>query len=75
MKTVKVDTWGVTELEAFFTSRELPAGLIRIDSCTVVDDVQKFIQVEISIVRSHNGQYRYRPYWNRLQLLKCVVMM
>lgn len=64
------DVWNVTELEEFFNSRELPAGPVRIDSCTVVTDVQKFLQVELSIVRAHMGQSRYEPYLNRLKLLK-----
>jgi len=64
------DVWNVTELQQFFNSRELPAGPVRIDSCTVVNDVQKFIQVELTTVRAHMGQSRYEPYLNRLQLLK-----
>jgi len=64
------DIWNLTELQQFFNSRELPAGPVRIDSCTVVTDVQKFLQVELSIVRVHMGQSRYEPYLNRLKLLK-----
>ena len=64
------DIWNVTELEEFFSSRELPAGPVRIDGCTVVNDVQKFILVELTTVRAHMGQARYEPYLNRLQLLK-----
>lgn len=64
------DVWNVTELEEFFSSRELPAGPVRIDGCTVVNDVQKFILVELTTVRAHMGQARYEPYLNRLQLLK-----
>lgn len=67
------DVWNVTELQQFFNSRELPAGSVRIDSCTVVNDVQKFVQVELSIVKAHNGQYRYQPYFQRLQQLKIVL--
>lgn len=64
------DVWNVTELQQFFNSRELPAGSVRIDSCTVVNDVQKFVQVELATVRGHMGQARYEPYLNRLKLLK-----
>lgn len=64
------DVWNVTELEEFFSSRELPAGEVRLDTCTVVNDVQKFVQVEFAIVRAHMGQSRYEPYLNRLQQLK-----
>ncbi|MFZ2341155.1 MAG: hypothetical protein WAW07_15715 [Bacteroidales bacterium] len=67
------DVWNVTELEEFFFSRELPAGPVRIDSCTLVHDVKKFYQVELAIVRAHMGQSRYEPYLNRLQLLKEVL--
>jgi hypothetical protein len=70
MEEAAVDIWNVTELEEFFSSRELPAGPVRIDSCTVVNDVQKFVQVELTTVRAHKGQSRYEPYLNRLQLLK-----
>lgn len=64
------DIWNLTELQQFFNSRELPAGPVRIDGCTVVNDVQKFILVELAIARAHLGQSRYEPYLNRLQLLK-----
>lgn len=67
------DVWNVSELQQFFNSRELPAGPVRIDSCTVVNDVQKFIQVELTTVRAHMGQSRYEPYLNRLKLLKRVL--
>lgn len=70
MEVAAVDIWNVTELEEFFSSRELPAGPVRIDSCTLVHDVKKFYQVEFAIVRAHMGQVRYEPYLNRLQLLK-----
>ena len=73
METTAVDIWNVTELEEFFSSRELPVGPVRLDSCTVVNDVQKFVQVELSIVKAHNGQYRYQPYFERLQQLKIVL--
>ena len=64
------DVWNVTELEEFFFSRELPAGPVRIDRNTMINDVQKFVQVELAIVRAHMGQSRYEPYMNRLWLLK-----
>jgi len=67
------DNWNVSELDQFFNSRELLAGPIRIDSCTVVNDVQKFIKTELTIVKVHNGQYRYRPYFERLQQLKIAL--
>jgi len=73
MEEAAVDIWNVTELEEFFSSRELPAGEIRLDSCTVVNDVQKFVQAELSIVKAHNGQHRYQPYFERLQQLKIVL--
>ena len=64
------DIWNLTELQQFFNSRELPAIPVRIDKSTVINDVQKFVQVEFAIVRAHMGQSRYEPYLNRLQLLK-----
>ena len=70
MEATAVDIWNITELEEFYSSRELPVGPVRIDSCTVVNDVQKFVQVELTTVRAHMGQSRYEPYLNRLQLLK-----
>jgi hypothetical protein len=73
IERVLPDVWGVVEIENFFRSRALPSGPIRLDGCTVINDVQKFIQAELSIVKAHNGQYRYRPYFARLQQLKIAL--
>ncbi len=73
MEAAAVDIWNVTELEEFFNSMEPVTGPVRIDCCTVVNDVQKFIKAELTIVKAHNGQYRYRPYFERLLQLKIVL--
>ena len=73
MEATENGIWNVSELEEFFNLRELPPGPIRLNSCTVVDDVRKFIQVELSIVKAHNGEYRYRTYYERLRQLKAVL--
>ena len=73
MKETAVDNWNVSELDQFFNSRELLAGPIRIDCCTVITDIKLFLQGELATVRAHMGQARYEPYLNRLQLLKTAI--
>lgn len=67
------DLWGVEALEAYFRTRELPEGPVTLDDCTVIEDVTKFIDAEMAIVKSHNGNPRYLPYMDRLLSLKNLI--
>lgn len=73
MKEKADDKWNVTELEEFFNSVELPAGPIQLDECTLITDVQKFIHVELQIVKEQNGKDRYLPYLERLKQLHVIL--
>jgi hypothetical protein len=67
------DVWGVMELEAYFRTRELPDGPVRLDDCTVIDDVRQFIDTEMAVVKGQNGNTRYLPYLDRLLALKTML--
>jgi hypothetical protein len=70
---ILLDHWGVKELDVFFRSRELPEGPVRLDDCTVINDVRTFIEAEMAIVKGQNGNAKYLPYLDRLLALKTIL--
>ena len=60
----------IDDLEAFFNSISLPTTPITINPCTTINDMNFFIETNLSIVKSQNGKRTYLPYLNRLQELK-----
>jgi hypothetical protein len=72
-ENIMPDTWGVSELESFFTSASLPSEPIRLDDCTLITDIRQFIKAELAVAKAHNGQERYLPYFERLKQLRSIL--
>lgn len=64
------DPWGVTELEKFFSAKDLPP--VRLNDWTTITDVRLFTETHLAIARAHNGNKRYEPYYERLHDLKII---
>ncbi len=69
-KDHKIKSWDITELEKFFTGIKLPTEPIKLNSCTTITDIKKFIENHFSMVEANNGNFYFLPYLNRLQELK-----
>lgn len=47
----------------------LPAGPVRLDACTVVNDPALMIRTHCDILAANPGKTVFRPYYDRLLLL------
>lgn len=63
----------IKELEDFFESITLPKKPIKLNACTIILDVSKFINSHMSTIKSNNGNLIYKPYLSRLQELKSLL--
>jgi hypothetical protein len=66
---MKNEQWNIKELEEFFATAQLPATF-RLDTCSVVTDMKLFIESHLDMIRGHEGQKGYLPYYERLLSLK-----
>jgi len=57
------------EIESFFKSKSLKKE-IKLDSVTIIKNVDEFIKSHIELLRFNNGNSLYRPYLDRLIALK-----
>tara|TARA_R110001632_G_scaffold232421_1_gene373173 strand:- start:13123 stop:14496 length:1374 start_codon:yes stop_codon:yes gene_type:complete len=60
----------IKELEDFFKSITLPKNPIKLNNCTTILDVSKFINSHMLTIKSNNGNLIYKPYLSRLQEIK-----
>jgi hypothetical protein len=68
-------TWeqDITELEYYFTTTPLPKVGIKLNQCTVIQDINRFVTTHLLTVRANNGNPTFAPYLNRLKELKQVL--
>jgi len=71
-KPEKSECWDkdISELEAFFIDIALPDKPIKLDQCSTVTNVRRFIKSHLATVKEYNGVRSFEPYLNRLQTLK-----
>jgi hypothetical protein len=62
--------WDLDALQSFFSSTPLPPTPIRLNQCTVIIDLPKFISGHLSILQRNNGNPVFMPYLHRLQVLQ-----
>jgi len=65
----------ISELEQFFNAVPLPTPPVKLNQCTKIIDISKFINSHLTIVKAQNGNMRYEPYLNRLQELKKYIII
>jgi hypothetical protein len=65
----------IAELEQFFKVVKLSIEPIRIDKCSQITNIELFIKSHLDIVRGQNGNMRYKPYLDRLNVLKQILSL
>lgn len=65
--------WDIAPLESFFNSILLPSTPIRLDQCSVIHDLPKFISGHLEILHTYNGNPVFLPYLKRLQKLRLLL--
>lgn len=63
----------ITELEKFYSDFPLPNESIKLNQCSNILDVSKFIQTNLQTIKANNGNSTFLPYLNRLQQLKQIL--
>jgi len=48
----------------------LPTQPVKLDQCSTITNVQRFIENHLATAREYNGIQSFEPYLNRLQTLK-----
>lgn len=69
----QVKPWDISEIEQFFQSAMFLAEPIRLNQCTMINNIHKFIDSHLEIVKANNGNPTYEPYFNRLIKLKEII--
>ena len=69
-------TWqpAITELKEYFAGISLPSHPVKLNDHTKVVDITKFIEGHISTIQANDGRERFRPYLNRLQEIKQIIL-
>ncbi|NQU86798.1 MAG: hypothetical protein HQ541_13660 [Mariniphaga sp.] len=65
----QAENWeqNINELEIYFNRIKLPTEPVRLNQCSIIIDVPKFINSHLTVVKKNNGERTYLPYLNRLQ--------
>jgi hypothetical protein len=69
-------TWqpAINELKEYFAGISLPSHPVKLNDHTKVVDITKFIEGHISTIQANDGRERFRPYLNRLQEIKQIIL-
>jgi hypothetical protein len=71
----KITPWkGMEDLITFFDNRVIPSDDIRLNECTIISDPEKFVQSYIEIVKANDGKETYKPYFDRLNKLRIILL-
>ena len=66
-------TKDISELEHFFSSITIPTQPIRLNQCSIIKDIPRFIDSHLAAVKTNSGNRTFLPYLNRLQDLKILL--
>ena len=72
-KNLKIEKWNTKDLISFFSKMNFTNESIKLDSGTTIIDIQKFLESHILIVKNHNGENAYMPYYERLLQFKNII--
>lgn len=67
------ESWDLASLESFFSLIPLPQTPFRLNQCSVIHNLPKFISGHLAIVHTYNGNPVFLPYLKRLQQLKQIL--
>jgi len=65
----------INVLESFFENIQVPNEKIKLDKCSTIIDVSKFIDSHFSVIKANNGKRAFLPHLNRLQELKKILII
>jgi hypothetical protein len=65
--------WDIEALESYFSSIDLPSHPIRLNQCSKIGNISKFISSHLTIIKANNGKRTFLPYFERLQELKTIL--
>ena len=60
----------ISELETYFEGTTIPAVPIKLNACTTIVDIPKFIHSHLACVKTNNGNRTFLPYLERLRELQ-----
>jgi len=72
--TSPVVDWELDSLESFFSSVELPQPPFRLNQCTVIHNLPKFISGHMAILRTYEGNQIFLPYLQRLKHFREILI-
>jgi hypothetical protein len=64
----------IAELEKYFASIELPTQPVKLNKCSIISDVPKFLESHFSVLKANKGKRAFYPYLMRLEDLKAVLL-
>jgi hypothetical protein len=64
----------IQELENFFSNMPIPDKAVRLNPCSIVSDISKFLEGHFSVLKANNGKRAFYPYLLRLEELKTVLI-
>ena len=62
--------WDIIELQTYFNAVNLPKNPIRLNHCSIINNVKTFVDSHLEILTHNNGNPTFLPYFTRLQELK-----
>jgi hypothetical protein len=68
-----IESWDLDSLKSFFSSTQLPDPPIRLDLCTVIHDLPKFISGHLAVLNTYNGNPVFYTYLQRIHLLQQII--
>lgn len=64
------ENWNITELKDFFENKDITQEQVKLNNCSTIIDLNKFIKSHLTIVKAQNGKQVYYPYYQRLVQLR-----
>ncbi len=65
----------VAEIEQFFSNITFPKEPMKLNDCSTILDVSKFIQSNLNVIKANNGNRTFLPYLERLRQLKNILTL
>ncbi|PQA90696.1 hypothetical protein B0A69_20435 [Chryseobacterium shigense] len=65
----------IAEIEQFFSNTTFPKEPMKLNDCSTILDVSKFIQSNLNVIKANNGNRTFLPYLERLRQLKNILTL
>jgi len=63
----------IKTIQEFFETRELPQTPVKLDACTVINDVRKFLEFNLSTIETNKYNELFLPYLERTEALMKIL--